>query len=289
MNKAFDTGELDVIMGYRNTKNFDTNCISAAYGIHFYRSSLTYHRPRQLLNSATHLAGTGYLVKAEILKDGWRWYCLTEDTQLTLYLVAHGYKIGYCEAAEFFDEQPVGFGTVIKQRMRWFKGRLYAFFAYAHQEIAGMFKKKTQKWACFDMLFYAFPYGLVTTVISLAVTALSVALAVQAGTVMDSYGPLATLKSMGMDLLSFWLMTVFTGTVVVIRERKHIHCTTKKLVLYVLLFPWFDFIEIPLAIISLFMRVTWKKIKHVDTTRIEQLVPVKTDVPQTVIMKDKAS
>ena len=37
------------------------------------------------------------------------------------------------------------------------------------------------------------------------------------------------------------------------------------------------------------MRVTWKKIKHVDTTRIEQLVPVKTDVPQTVIMKDKAS
>ena len=118
-------------------------------------------------------------------------------------------NFGYCEAAEFFDEQPVGFGTVIKQRMRWFKGRLYAFFAYAHQEIAGMFKKKTQKWACFDMLFYAFPYGLVTTVISLAVTALSVALAVQAGTVMDSYGPLATLKSMGMDLLSFWLMTVF--------------------------------------------------------------------------------
>ena len=46
MNKAFDTGELDVITGYRNTKNFDTNCISAAYGIHFYRSSLTYHRPR---------------------------------------------------------------------------------------------------------------------------------------------------------------------------------------------------------------------------------------------------
>ena len=289
MNKAFDTGELDVIMGYRNTKNFDTNCISAAYGIHFYRSSLTYHRARQHLHTATHIAGTGHLVKAEILKHGWRWNSLTEDIQLALDLVAHGKKIGYCEAAEFFDEQPVGFGTVIRQRMRWIKGRLYTFFAYAHHEIAAMFKKNTQKWACFDMLFYVFPYGLVTTVISLAVTALSVALAVQAGTVMDSYGPLATLKSMGMDLLSFWLMTVFTGTVVVIRERKHIHCTTKKLVLYVLLFPWFDFIEIPLAIFSLFIHVTWKKIKHVDTTRIEQLVPVKTDVPQTVIMKDKAS
>ena len=273
MNKAFDEGKLDVITGYRNTKNFDTNFISAGYGIHFYRSTLSLHRPRQILKTATHLAGTGYLVRSEILKDGWKWHCLTEDTQLTLDLVAQGKKIGFCEAAEFYDEQPVDFWTVIKQRMRWIKGRLYAFFAYAHKEFTGMFRKKTNKWSCFDMIFYAFPYGLITTLISLAITALSVVIAVRTGNVMEAYGPIATLKGLGKSILSAWLIGTFTATVVVIRERKHIQCSKPKLILYVLLFFWFDLIDVPLALISLFVHVTWRKIKHEDTTRIEDLVP----------------
>ena len=102
MNKAFDEGKLDVITGYRNTKNFDTNGISAAYGIHFYRSSLNWHRARQIFHTSTHLAGTGYVIRSKWLEDGWKWFCLTEDTQFTMHLVSSGMKVGYCEAAEFF-------------------------------------------------------------------------------------------------------------------------------------------------------------------------------------------
>lgn len=105
INDAYEAGG-DMVVGYRNTKNFDTNFISVAYGLHFYRSTVLMHRPRSLFRQSTHIAGTGYAVASRLLADGWHWNCLTEDTQMCLTAVSRGVKIDYCEAAEFFDEQP---------------------------------------------------------------------------------------------------------------------------------------------------------------------------------------
>ena len=275
MNKAFDEGKLDVITGYRNTKNFDTNGISAAYGIHFYRSSLNWHRARQIFHTSTHLAGTGYVIRSKWLEDGWKWFCLTEDTQFTYEVVSRGGKIGYCEAAEFFDEQPTGFGTVIKQRLRWIKGRLYAFFAYGYKLIAGLFRKGTNKWACYDMFFYGFPYGLGAALLAIASFLVGfIGTAVSSGWsgILHEYFTLGMLKSIGIAALGFWLLNTVTALLVVIRERKKIRCSKPKLALYIVLFFWFDLIGSPLAIVSLFMRVTWRKIKHEDSTKIGDLV-----------------
>ena len=275
MNKAFDEGKLDVITGYRNTKNFDTNGISAAYGIHFYRSSLNWHRARQIFHTSTHLAGTGYVIRSKWLEGGWKWFCLTEDTQFTYEVISRGGRIGYCEAAEFFDEQPTGFGTVLKQRLRWIKGRLYAFFAYGYKLIAGLFRKGTNKWACYDMFFYGFPYGLGAALLAIASFLVGfIGTAVSAGWsgILQEYLTLGMLKSIGIAALGFWLLNTVTALLVVIRERKKIHCSKPKLALYIVLFFWFDLIGSPLAIVSLFMRVTWKKIKHDDPTKIGDLV-----------------
>ena len=103
---------------YRNTKNFDVNFVSSAYGIHFYRSSAMYHRPRQRLGTCTHIAGTGYVLRSRLLKGGWHYTSLTEDAELTQYMAARGEKIIFCEAAEFFDEQPHSFKVMFRQRLR---------------------------------------------------------------------------------------------------------------------------------------------------------------------------
>ena len=275
MNKAFDEGKLDVITGYRNTKNFDTNGISAAYGIHFYRSSLNWHRARQIFHTSTHLAGTGYVIRSKWLEGGWKWFCLTEDTQFTYEVISRGGRIGYCEAAEFFDEQPTGFGTVLKQRLRWIKGRLYAFFAYGYKLIAGLLRKGTNKWACYDMFFYGFPYGLGAALLAIASFLVGfIGTAVGAGWsgILQEYLTLGMLKSIGIAALGFWLLNTVTALLVVIRERNKIHCSKPKLALYIVLFFWFDLIGSPLAIVSLFMRVTWRKIKHEDSTKIGDLV-----------------
>lgn len=99
-----------IVTSYRNSKNFDTNFISSAYGIHFYHNTISCHRPRSLLRVGTHLTGTGYLFSSELIKgDGWHFTNLTEDDEFSLVAASDGYYVEFCERAEFFDEQPVEF------------------------------------------------------------------------------------------------------------------------------------------------------------------------------------
>jgi len=145
MNEAFATG-VDGVIGYRNSKNFEQNWISAHYSIHFMRSSFTLHRPRGRLNLCTHIAGTGYLLSSDMLKDGWHYYSLTEDTQATMDFAVQGKRIEYCEAAEFYDEQPYQIKVMLRQRLRWAKGRMACFFRYGAKLFYGLVRPfKTDK------------------------------------------------------------------------------------------------------------------------------------------------
>ena len=139
INEAFVTG-VDGVIGYRNSKNFEQNWISAHYSIHFMRSSKNLHRPRGRLNLCTHIAGTGYLLSSEMLKDGWHYTCLTEDTQATMDFAVQGRRIEYCEAAEFYDEQPYQIKVMLRQRLRWAKGRMACFFGYGAKMLIGLVK-----------------------------------------------------------------------------------------------------------------------------------------------------
>ena len=178
INKAFDTGA-EAVVGYRNTKNFSTNFISAAYGIHFCRSSALMHRPRVRLGLPTHIAGTGYVLRSSLLRDGWHFTSLTEDTEFTLTGIAEGKHIEFCEAAEFYDEQPYSVGVMVRQRLRWSKGRLFCFFRCATRLVKGCFRKHdgkgSRRFACYDMFFYSFPKALFSALLSLIVAVASVA------------------------------------------------------------------------------------------------------------------
>ena len=139
MNEAFATG-VDGVIGYRNSKNFDQNWISAHYAIHFMRSSMNLHRPRGRLDLCTHIAGTGYLLSSDMLKNGWHYSTLTEDTQATMDFAVQGKRIEYCEAAEFYDEQPYQIKVMLRQRLRWAKGRMACFFRYGAKMLIGLVK-----------------------------------------------------------------------------------------------------------------------------------------------------
>lgn len=267
MNNAFETGA-DAVVGYRNSKNFSQNFISAAYGMHFMRSTVSYHRPRSVLSLSTHIAGTGYLLSSALLADGWNFELLTEDTQATLSFVSRAKHIEYCEAAELYDEQPTKIGVMLRQRLRWSKGRLSCFLFSAGKLVKGIFTAKGERISCYDMLFYIIPYSLFTAASALV-------------------GALAAVTSKNVAALSFGWDTVGTlvlsaaaaytgyilrGAVIVARERRHINCSTPKLLLYLLAWPWFDLTNIPITVACLFMHITWKPIKHdavIDINDIE--------------------
>lgn len=263
INKAFDTGA-EICIGYRNTKNFSENAVSAAYGIHFMRSSAALHRPRSLLGLSTHIAGTGWAVRSKLIKDGWDCTYLTEDTQFTMKYVTAGYKIEYCEAAEFYDEQPHDLPTAFCQRMRWIKGRLACFFRYALSLSAGIFSFRSDlktHLSCYDMFFYLFPVGLFTAVCTTFPAIVKMIYDTTAG----NAGASAAIKLGETALISlvlYWIFTVFTGIAVVIRERRHVRCDVLHLALYVLLWPWFDLVDIPLSLFSIFRHIEWKPTKH---------------------------
>lgn len=286
MNKVLATG-INIGVGYRNTKNFDRNFISAGYGIHFIRSVVQYHRPRVWMHSSTHIAGTGFMVASHLLKDGWHYTCLTEDTQFTLNSVADGEYIAFCEDAEFFDEQPYQVKVMVRQRMRWIKGRLYSFLTTFHKLFIGIFTRKgIERFSCFDMFMYAFPSSIYYAIRDIAAPFIEwLATFILALFIGNSIGIGSGAENKKTFYLIVWgfvapkivqfLKNSIKGTLVVIREHKRIHCSPLKLALYTFLFPWFDMIGSPLSIMALFSTSKWKPIKHDEVISIDQLTKSK--------------
>lgn len=264
MNKAFAVGN-DMVTSYRNTKNFDTNWISSAYGIHFYNNTLTKHRPRSLLKLGTHLTGTGYLLRSSLLKDGWHYINLTEDDEFTTVTASRGVKIDYCEAAEFYDEQPYDFKTVYRQRVRWAKGRLNNFFRNAWRLVPAIFKYKS--FTDYDLFFHYFPYGLFSWIIGLLYPLCSLIY----GAFNHSYDYGGMLFNVALALGSQYLSSLATGLLTVLREHRHIHCSLGKLVFYIFVYPWFNMIAVYIYLIAVFKRVTWLPIPHDDNRHIEDV------------------
>ena len=183
MNESFDSGE-KIITSYRNTKNFDDNWISASYGIHWMRTIRLEHRARSILRLATRVQGTGYLIAAEIIENGWKYTGFTEDRALCADAVVNGYKISYNDEAEFYDEQPTNVSIAMRQRIRWAKGHIQAIeetgFAllknifvtggaanrhYGWDKAGGfqkLFNNLRHRFMSFDMLTIVLPYGFLT-------------------------------------------------------------------------------------------------------------------------------
>ena len=91
-----------------------------------YAGSYMVERPfQEFMGSLKMVAGTSYMIRAQLLRDiGWG-RSLTEDWELTLRLYARGYKVVYTPYAESPAECVATFGRLARQRMRWAEGHSY--------------------------------------------------------------------------------------------------------------------------------------------------------------------
>ncbi|TME57348.1 MAG: glycosyltransferase family 2 protein [Chloroflexi bacterium] len=91
-----------------------------------YAGSYMVERPFQdAVGSLKMIAGTAYMIRADILREvGWG-TSLTEDWELTLKLYARGYKVAYTPWAETPAECVSTFSRLARQRMRWAEGHTY--------------------------------------------------------------------------------------------------------------------------------------------------------------------
>src|SRR5207237_9904319 len=88
-----------------------------------YAGSYMVERPFQdAVGALKMVAGTAYMIRADLLREvGWG-TSLTEDWELTLKLYARGYKVAYTPWAETPAECVATFSRLARQRMRCAEG-----------------------------------------------------------------------------------------------------------------------------------------------------------------------
>lgn len=256
MNKVFSSGHR-VVTGYRNTKNFEDNWITAGYGLWFLRESEYLNRPRDTLNIGCAVSGTGFLFADSILKEqgGWDWFCLTEDLEFTAEMVIRGEKIAYCGDAVLYDEQPSSFKQSLRQRSRWIKGYFQVIAEHGGDLLHTL--TATGRFACYDMLMNTIPAA-VLTVLSFLVN-----------TVMFFVGMVSARHEMGLfafsvisALVNSYSVLFLMGLMPLVTERKRIRCSRRKRVLYAFTFPLFVFTFGIAMLLAVFGNVEWKPIRH---------------------------
>ncbi len=91
-----------------------------------YAGSYMVERPFQdAVGALKMIAGTAYMIRADVLREvGWG-TSITEDWELTLKLYARGYKVVYTPWAETPAECVSTFARLARQRMRWAEGHTH--------------------------------------------------------------------------------------------------------------------------------------------------------------------
>lgn len=268
MNKTFDNG-YRIITSYRNSKNYDSNWISAGYSLWFLREAKFLNNPRMQLGCSCAISGTGFLVSADVIKEngGWIHHLLTEDIEFTIDSVVHGEKIGYCAKAVLYDEQPTKFSQSYHQRLRWAKGFYQVFANYGGKLASGIAKRS---FSCFDMLMTIMP-AMLLTLLSTLINAIAIPMGIISGSP-DTPVLIATLAH---TLLNFYGLFFLLGCITTITEWQQIHCRAWKKLVYMFTFPLFMITYVPIAIVALFKKIEWKPIKH---SVVKTLDEVKIDV-----------
>ena len=278
MNKVFHSGA-PASTSYRNSKNYDSNWISAGYSVWFMREAKFLSQARLLCKTGCAISGTGFFIRADIIKQagGWVWHLLTEDIEFSAYSATKGARIAYCPQAVLYDEQPVTFRDAWNQRFRWAKGFYQVFWNYGAKLFLGMFKQKWgHKFACYDMLMTVSP-AMLLTIITIAFNAIIVVLGVT-GAISLGTAVSGSLSTIFFCLFMYMLFMFVFGVITTFVEWESMHAAPKKKILYMFTFPCFMITYIPIALWALIRPATWKPIKHtisVDTEKFAKLEKTK--------------
>ncbi len=266
MNKTYCDG-FKVITSYRNSKNYGDNWISAGYSLWFIRESKYLNNSRALLGTSCAVSGTGFLFDRELIRreGGWRFHLLTEDIEFTTHNICKGVKVGYCYDAMLYDEQPVKFSQSWTQRLRWARGFLQVIGKYGFKLIGGIFTNKGARFSCYDMLMTLAPAYILTTA-SILSTVAGFIIAMVKG-----FDQTMLWSSVGGILWGGYVLVFLIGLLTVITERKKIHASTFKKILYLFTFPIFMYTYIPISIVALFKKVGWSPIQHTKAVSVTEI------------------
>lgn len=270
MNRTYDRGGFTAITGYRNSKNFGQNWITAGYSIWFLREARFLNSARMALGTNCHVSGTGFLVSAAFLKEkgGWPYHLLTEDIQFSAECAAQGLRIGYCEGAVIYDEQPTSFRQSWDQRLRWSKGFYQVDGKYGPSLLKGVFRGGRRGLGCYDILLTVTP-GILLTLLGGALQMVVALSCLWAPADVSKQILLLTVDFLTSAFWAFYRGFFLYGLVTVLSEWRSIRASAVQKLVFLPLFPLFMLTYIPITVAALFQKVEWKPIAHKSVSQLQ--------------------
>lgn len=260
MNEAFDSGK-DAVVSFRNSKNVAQNWISFSYAMHWMRTCLFDSRGKDLLHLSCRVQGTGFLFANHFIDNGWNYVNLTEDRAFCTDVVVQGHRVGYCEDAKFYDEQPNNLKIAFRQRIRWAKGHLQSLAEFGPKLLRNIFKFNKNSFRTYDTFWLNFPSHIESGIRKIISWTFKIIIAILAYNFWG--GVWGIVKVLIIDLAKFWLLKMVQAMVVCIYYRNEIeNMNIFKLWFYIFMFPLFDKIGKWSMYIALFNHIEWKTIPH---------------------------
>ena len=255
----------DAFCGYRNTKNFGSNWISAGYGVWYLHDSTHLNRSRMAVGASCMVNGTGFGFSREVLRKcgQWEFFTLTEDIEFSVWCVANGIKIGYCHDAVLYDEQPITFPQSWRQRTRWVQGGIQILFKRSKELFRGMVKGGWRSYSCFEfatLSAWGYSLGILSGITASAAT-------------IANYGVDAFLISLPFALISSYLSLLAVGAWTVLTEWNRIRAKTRHKILGVFAFPMYMLTFIPIAIFAPFCKFQWTPVDHTVAVSESDMLP----------------
>ena len=268
MNKTYDRG-YEVATCYRNSKNFGDNWISASYSIWFLREARFLNAPRMLTGNSCAVSGTGFMVSGSVIREngGWPFHLLTEDIQFSVDCVLKGRRIGYCDSAVVYDEQPTTFRQSWNQRLRWSKGFFQVDRHYLLPLLKGSVSRSSLRMSCYDMFMTVAPC-IFLTLGAAVVNLLLLLLVCTQPFIIARMIEAETGRYLFFCVVNTYLGMVAYGLLTVCSEWKRIHATAGEKLRYVAAFPVFMATYIPITLVALFRNVTWTPITHYSSRQL---------------------
>lgn len=253
INKVCGAG-YEAFCGYRNTKNFGTNWLSAGYGVWYLHDSAHLNQSRMMLGTSCAVSGTGFGFTQSLLQrmGGWKFFTLTEDIEFDTWCVTHGVKIGYAHDAITYDEQPFDFRQSWRQRTRWTQGGIQIAARYSGALFKGLFQGRWASYATFET-------------VTLSMWGCSLSILCGALTLAMSFfaeGGMGVIKAIVFGILSGYLSAMGMGALTVLSEWKRIAAPNWKKIGSVFAFPLFLLTFVPIAVCALFRKFQWQPIHH---------------------------
>ena len=119
------------VQGYQlHCLNKSENWITMGVRMEYSGNYMIERTAEEFLGAMKMIAGSVYMIRADVLRRlGWS-HNLTEDWELTVRLYLNGYKVVYTPLVQAPAEIPSTIGRLIKQRMRWAEGHTYVVKKY---------------------------------------------------------------------------------------------------------------------------------------------------------------